>query len=375
MDELEASMNRSSRYTNPFLSNEDENLLNFWNNPELETSIFSNEYNNNNHEDVVFRKSCNVPSHLFEKTTGFYVDKHSVECELPDIIVCYKERDFNVKDVCIDEGVPNASTNSIDNDNKEILCNSAPLNGEHVKMNEGTLDNELLNHEWLRPSTMTDSYLDVELKSSVRSSANIYGPGVLKNTYDEELNSSNNSQEDVSSEELASNSMFPLEPDWSLTSLDFTESSNSFAHVVDQQPLQNSEEEFLERAVVGSEIAKPCRSSQMKYVVNESEIEGSVTFHFDTGKTATSSDPSGAMRPESIYGHPLETEIAFNNQDASSGKVANQQVRHVEGELSFSMAGVISELISCSRPMPFSGGISNRSDSSATSTRSFAFPT
>ncbi|GJS53051.1 putative cytosolic sulfotransferase 12-like protein [Tanacetum coccineum] len=44
------------------------------------------------------------------------------------------------------------------------------------------------------------------------------------------------------------------------------------------------------------------------------------------------------------------------------------------GESSFSVAGPVSGLITYSGPIAFSGSISLRSDSSTTSTRSFAFP-
>lgn len=105
-------------------------------------------------------------------------------------------------------------------------------------------------------------------------------------------------------------------------------------------------------------------------------MEGSVVFRFDTGRTVKSSDTSGDMNPETIYELPLETESGLNHQDVAPGKAAlvNHERRYTRGVSSFSMAGVISELISCSRPMPFAGGISNRSDSSATSNTSFAFP-
>lgn len=50
------------------------------------------------------------------------------------------------------------------------------------------------------------------------------------------------------------------------------------------------------------------------------------------------------------------------------------QDQHGHGETSFSMAGPVSGLITYSGPIAYSGSLSRRSDSSATSTRSFAFP-
>ncbi|CAH1412776.1 unnamed protein product [Lactuca virosa] len=282
-DELEANTIRISRCTNPFLCDEENKNSNFWNNPELESSIFENDFTNNQEH----------------KTTGFYIDKNAVECELPELMVCYQESDFQVKDICIDEGIPHEET---------IACSSLSVSEDGDDMIEASLDPEFFNHQWLRPSYITDCQ--------------------------EKMNLSTNLEDDVS-----------------------TDSSNISADDVDQQTLQESE--------AGK-------------VLNDSEMEGSVAFHIDTNKPATyNSEHYGGMNSDTIYALPLETrsDVNHNHRDVAV-VVANHETRYV-GESSFSMAGVITELISCSRPITFSGGISisNRSDSSATSTRSFAFPT
>ncbi|KVH87613.1 hypothetical protein Ccrd_025103 [Cynara cardunculus var. scolymus] len=146
--EQEANMNKSSRCTNPFLSNEENVKGNVWNNPELECSIFGNDFTNN-HEDEKFRKSlaaaCNVPTHLFGNTTGFYIDRKSVEYELPELMVCYKESDFHVKSICIDEGICDDETILIDENNCEFLCNYVAVN-EDDGMIEANLDTEFSNN-------------------------------------------------------------------------------------------------------------------------------------------------------------------------------------------------------------------------------------
>ncbi|KAI3729637.1 hypothetical protein L6452_18298 [Arctium lappa] len=290
-DEQEANMNKSSIYTNPFLSNEENNKGNIWTNPELECSTFGNDFTNN-HEDEKFRKSLaaayDVPTHLFGKATGFYIDKNAVECELPELMVCYKESDFHVKNICIDEGIPgDHKTILIDENNCEFLCNSVAVNED-------------------------DDMIEANLG---------------------------------------------------------TESSNNCADDVDQQSLQGSAKEFQKGAIVRSEAEELGQNGQTTDISNKSEMEGSVAFNFDMQKPAAGSNPSRSMNPESIHELSLETQSAIKHQD-----VANQ-MQYGQGEASFSMAGVISELITCSRPITFSGNISTRSDSSATSTRSFAFPT
>ncbi|KAJ6429695.1 hypothetical protein OIU84_021155 [Salix udensis] len=52
-----------------------------------------------------------VPSHSSPKMepfkeSVFYMDKSVMERELPELIVCYKENTYHVKDICVDEGAP-----------------------------------------------------------------------------------------------------------------------------------------------------------------------------------------------------------------------------------------------------------------------------
>jgi len=58
----------------------------------------------------------------------------------------------------------------------------------------------------------------------------------------------------------------------------------------------------------------------------------------------------------------------------SDDQAVTGHIHHSLGEASFSSIGPMSGRISYSGPVPYSGSISLRSDSSTTSTRSFAFP-
>lgn len=54
---------------------------------------------------------------LFEEDSELYMEKSIVECQLPELIVCYKENICNiVKDICIDEGIPSRD---------KLLCGSS----------------------------------------------------------------------------------------------------------------------------------------------------------------------------------------------------------------------------------------------------------
>lgn len=70
---------------------------------------------------------------------------------------------------------------------------------------------------------------------------------------------------------------------------------------------------------------------------------------------------------------PLETLNAFSHEDddTSDHLKVSSQIERDHGESSFT---TFSGLITISGPIAYSGSLSHRSDSSATSTRSFAFP-
>lgn len=72
----------------------------------------------------------------------------------------------------------------------------------------------------------------------------------------------------------------------------------------------------------------------------------------------------------------LKSEKKLINDDGISDSrlVINDKIKRDQGESSFSVAGPLADAVPYSGHVPFSGSISLRSDSSTTSTRSFAFP-
>lgn len=66
---------------------------------------------------------------------------------------------------------------------------------------------------------------------------------------------------------------------------------------------------------------------------------------------------------------------ASNDEIGNSGNFSvSSYLERGDGESSFSTSGPVSGLITYSGPIAYSGNVSLRSDSSTTSTRSFAFP-
>ncbi|XP_075659614.1 uncharacterized protein LOC142629501 isoform X1 [Castanea sativa] len=123
-------------------------------------------------------------------------------------------------------------------------------------------------------------------------------------------------------------------------------------------------------------------SSLSNELYYNSKVEsGSITFDFDSLAPAVS---GRKLSPEN-GDNGLETKKMSELENGiSDTQTVSRQLQHGQGEVSFSAAGqgeesfsavgTLSSLINFSGPVTNSGSISLRSDSSTTSTRSFAFP-
>lgn len=117
---------------------------------------------------------ANGVEHLFRKDTQLFTDKTVTECELPELMVCYKENvHHSVKDIGIDEGVPAhdkvcvKSRNNHDH-GSENLSSILPLNGDTngdliQDMKEDSMKGSELHSEELECGT-DDSIKVVEFK-------------------------------------------------------------------------------------------------------------------------------------------------------------------------------------------------------------------
>lgn len=89
-----------------------------------------------------------------------------------------------------------------------------------------------------------------------------------------------------------------------------------------------------------------------------------------------SSAPVASARESSQNGESqrLGTRIVSRFEDPNAEPLSGGQLQYADGESSFSSSGPLFGLTSHSGPIAYSGSVSLRSDSSTTSTRSFAFP-
>ncbi|KAB1994383.1 hypothetical protein ES319_D13G095900v1 [Gossypium barbadense] len=87
-----------------------ENTRDEWTASELDCSNSVHDFSNGNEKEVrdfvTFNSHSSKNMDSFQDSV-FYLDKSVMDCELPELVVCYKESTYHVvKDICIDEGVP-----------------------------------------------------------------------------------------------------------------------------------------------------------------------------------------------------------------------------------------------------------------------------
>lgn len=340
-DEVKEAMKESpKRYTNPFLSDEENEKVNSWNNQEL------------------------------------YTDKNvmEMECELPELLVCYKESAFHVKDICVDEGIPHGEKILFDEDNKhdDVINGSLHMEDYYMESNhhmdigdnldegvERNLDiqvQDLQNSIPEKDCEDDDDEKDCETKKDAVEflDPNVYeddncdddgvsecAPEKLK--VSEESDTVSKDIDNYAPEEQidsSANLLVDKDKDRPLPSLKSLLDAINGVHDNDQQPCQSSVEETLKSQPEGNEAEKVGTSIQSTIISNENIEEN------NNGKPVII---NGVQNPETV-------------------------LERGQGDSSFSVAGPVSGLITYSGQIAFSGSVSIRSDSSTTSTRSFAFP-
>ncbi|PON79776.1 hypothetical protein PanWU01x14_010080 [Parasponia andersonii] len=108
---------------------------------------------------VPFTKSS-VQIDLLEKGSNYYTDKTVMECELPELQVCYKESSYSsVKDICIDEGVPSQDKILFGNgESKKDLCTFVfPDGDENEQHNKEQMDISIPCSNGLKSSAKNQS--------------------------------------------------------------------------------------------------------------------------------------------------------------------------------------------------------------------------
>ncbi|XP_039007024.1 uncharacterized protein LOC120134653 [Hibiscus syriacus] len=428
---------------------------------ELDCFNSAHDFANGNEKEV--RDFVTSNSHSLKNTDSFqdsffYFDRSVMECQLPELVVCYKESTYHVvKDICIDEGVPtqgkfmfdtgvdeksgcyfpqsendqdsklmkewseidmpmqddsfspegNHSGKDIDNDcgsnkkqDSDTRMQDVPVSLEENESNKG-IPNQCDSKDLMMTTEMKDDEIKVitddvskELftvgdvlsmpdSTTVKSEAmstNLGSDGMeqqsfknasknevivvsavneLNNPSEEEILSAPTLVSSVEESDSGKGEAFPISPARASASEEETNSS---------LVKQVSDDSKLETGTITSDSGSSAPTTgkddrePLKQVSDDSKLEtGTITSDSGSSAPTTSKDDRELLKtgrtPED------ETDSPFSNC-----------VQHGYGESSFSAAGPVTGLISYSGPIAYSGNLSHRSDSSTTSTRSFAFP-
>ncbi|XP_023748348.1 uncharacterized protein LOC111896601 isoform X2 [Lactuca sativa] len=317
------------RYTNPFLSDEENEKV-----------------NNNNHQEV-------------------YTDKNvmelELECELPELLVCYNDGGFHVKDICVDDGIPHDKHDDIIN--QSLIF--SPMEDYYMEESNHVVD--------------IGDNLDISVEDLQNSTPD-------KDCEDDDDDDDDDAKECGTKEEEDIESIDPNE---------IKNISKDDNHVISEcapEELKCAESDTVPKGIDN-------------YVPENQQMDLNSVFLDDKDKDKDKDKDEDRPLPslksllESINGvddkdqHPsqscvegnegeeeVSTSIEGNNTlNLTNGKTVISNGLHDvhergEGESSFSVAGPVSGRINYSGQIAFSGSISLRSDSSTTSTRSFAFP-
>lgn len=316
----------------------------------------------------------NIPCGKVENTK-LYNDKNVMQGELPKLMVFYKEKDHVAKDICIDEGVPFKDKIVIESGNDNSLCTFF-LSDEN-KIGDVTKERE-------------DSKL-LSSNGSKSSSENDYNK--------EDIQVWGTKEEEIDMELLLADALKSLLENHLVDDIGNDDGSLAFLHprvvkyaatdtIVDNVPREKSLKSLLESPNADGNEAQqqfvqiPCSVSECKAAPslvsttkdsNKSSPVDDLSYN-SKAECATitfdSSKPTASSKDDDVA--PLKTDSAPASHEGaiSDISVVGSEIQKGQGESSFSMAG----LITYSGPMTYSGNVSLRSDSSTTSTRSFAFP-
>ncbi|KAK8488693.1 hypothetical protein V6N11_019857 [Hibiscus sabdariffa] len=335
----------------------------------------------------------------------FYLDKSVMECNLPELVVCYKENTYHViKDIRIDDGVLTKDMFLFDNGTDEkFLPSEKDLDAELMK-DSPEMDVSINGVSRIPEQNQSDQNVDDECGSKKKLDADTCALDVCLL---EGIESNDGIANQCDFKDLiltremkdgVSKVLYTLGLG-ELTSMSKMSSAKTKAvysdcksDAVEQQSFQNfSEREVtaipsLDSAVEESDPGKgeptlvspvfasvPEESSSsclVSEVSNDSKLEsGRITCHFNSSAPTSNEDECS----HNLDGEPHETGSTPKLGDAVDQPFSSNLQRG-NGESSFSLAGPVSGLITYSGPIAYSGNLSLRSDSSATSTRSFAFP-
>ncbi|KAL9262590.1 hypothetical protein AKJ16_DCAP01746 [Drosera capensis] len=374
-----------------------------------------------------------VNNSLFGKGMEVYTDKNVMDCEMSKLIVCYKENSYqSVKDICIDDGVPSQDKTWVETmeemkeekDPSVLFDPSVDCNGDmetlkssresvsqldsinsSSKMSEVTCNEELVNQ--VSPNQLFDEGLpnatDAISRSaevgSIPESCCIAGEtktdGHSNNATESSSlarNGSEKSSPGSSDTGLMSGETLkdPLGKEWhevseKIAAVGSLEIPTSHLESYSMKPdlLDETKAEFKSAENL-SDNARPSTSSEPSLSQDMADSCAPTVSSSDTNSDSGSvtivmnpvipEEEEGKRAPSVAEIHPDTQPMTRRAEGISENKAYVTLEQHFHGETSFNAEMPPPSSITYMGPVSYSGNISLRSESSAGSARSFAFP-
>ncbi|KAH7674353.1 hypothetical protein IHE45_08G067800 [Dioscorea alata] len=270
--------------------------------------------------------------------------------------VCKDGTCYPVKDICVDEGLH--SLEKIPTQNKGMSKN--------------------ITFDCKHPATTNDYVVAIEIRNSKYDLKSSPAAGHCISVFDkdatEELFSGNLSEARDRPNSVDHTDVVFAPKQVKLSGFDRI---NSLKQSPDQGKIIQDEKGNISAVVVPSADKKLIQSNGSKENTAKNEVaSGVITFNFDSAvapasDTEDNKDNKASHQPtRALYSHLIED----TSSDTATASGRSLLVHHNREDSGFSGPNFMSDPVVSSGHVQFSGSISHRSDSSATSARSFAFP-
>ncbi|KAI3954479.1 hypothetical protein MKW92_053464 [Papaver armeniacum] len=288
---------------------------------------------------------------LFEKEAKNYAQKNSTQCEVPELIVFLKETSNHAVNIHFDDEVPSCDKTAVENkeaNHSSDLCFSSCTSDVHSDLIKVIMEDLASNSDPMGEHDTKNLMEDGEGKFNFTD-----GFGSVS-----------------CSEKFVTMDVLPVRK----KEMDKLQ----FEALDDDEDMQQSDQDTYEE-VNSSSSSLFCAAEATNY----GNVQGtspnacleSDSFTINPGSSPRLESDISGEQTHSELGHALTTPAVEDSlgelRSASSRSILTQ---HGQGESSFSALDNPAALVTRSGRIAYSGSISLRSDSSTTSTRSFAFP-
>ncbi|KAF6140045.1 hypothetical protein GIB67_001786 [Kingdonia uniflora] len=304
---------------------------------------------------------------LSEKGSALYIDKNGIEHKLPEIIFCLKEGSYHlVKNVCMDGEMPSLEKISLENvyiDHIAISNSSTPGLGADSDSSRGAADVAAATADGEKLLKECDSGIDVATNCSSNN---------MTEKKEVSLDSKSKFMDGIIDEKVVPHKVT------SVQELVTENSSSNPSNFDGGEPQHQSDQDTSKETKLENPESTPAAEElNNNEVFSDSKMESksipSDSEFLPSAKNKNEEDlqnESNQIFAQTSSSRSLEVGILDDRKTLSQRYYAT---KHVRGESDFSEVSVLS-LGAHLGTIPYSGNISFRSDSSATSTRSFAFP-